>query len=200
MLVPGAKRPSDTLWCVKPYKRLIWVYDLVTCSCAPRRGGTRTAPLCATCSWSTTSGTRPPRPRKCGCFTTSAARTRSTGRRLGGWSGRCAGSWTRGGRRRCGSGPGSYAAPEAWRPVGARPAVAAAGDRAILPPVGRTRSLAAVERALFTMVANGAWSRPRSSRRRAGSAASPGSPAAVTDDALYRAMDLLHQVAERVQE
>ena len=33
-------------------------YSLVTCSCALRRGGTRTAAPSATCSWSRTSGTR----------------------------------------------------------------------------------------------------------------------------------------------
>jgi hypothetical protein len=44
---------------------------LVTCSCVRRRGGTRTAPRSGTCSWRTTSGTRPARPPAPRCSTTS---------------------------------------------------------------------------------------------------------------------------------
>ena len=185
------------------YKLLIWVYDLVTCSCAPRPGGTRTAPPSATCSWSTTSGTRPPRPRRCGCCTTSAARTRSTRPRSSGWPGRCAACWTRAGRRRCGEPGLAYAGSVAfggpwlldqlWQRLGIGAILTAR--------LGKTRRDAAAERVLFALVANRALD-PSSKLAAAhwvGRKAWIDRLPETTDDACYRAMDWLHQVQDAVE-
>ena len=142
------------------------LYGLVTCSCGRRRGGTRTAARSATCSWPTTSGTRPRSGRGCRSSTASAARTSSTRaalERLVASLSPAAGPGT--GRGRRGGGPGVRRVPAAGRHLRAGRAVAAAGHRpgdarGLLagPPAGRRRPSGCCSRWSPT----GRWPRRRS--------------------------------------
>jgi len=95
------------------------------CTCGRRRGGTRTGPRSATCSWPITCGTAPPSGRRLQViYKLRPRRIRRTGKRCSAWSPRSHRYLDPGkALGRLSGGPGVHRVPAARRHLGARRAV-----------------------------------------------------------------------------